>query len=146
MRFYEPRGFGQRNKNDFGVEPHLSLSLSHYNSINRDKDLTLNPKGLFAGSRNQFQLEYNGNHFFACWRVIQLWHNAAFFFSSSSLSLHQHHTRLSKLNFTTLFNPERELRGQRTKAPATLSLPELSIHSTLERGGRLHVLASSPGL
>lgn len=35
---------------DFGV----SLSMSHYDAINRDKDLTPNPKGLFAGSRNQF--------------------------------------------------------------------------------------------
>lgn len=33
--FSEPRGFGH-----FGVELRLSLSLGHYNAINRDKDLT----------------------------------------------------------------------------------------------------------
>lgn len=42
-------------------------------------------------------------------------------FIPPSLSLLQHHTRFSKLNFTTLFNPERELRGQRSKAKPPLN-------------------------
>lgn len=31
----------------FGVELRPSLSLDHYDAINRDKDLTPNPEGLF---------------------------------------------------------------------------------------------------
>lgn len=47
--FYEQSSFGR-----FGVELHPSLSLDHYDAINRDKDLTPNPEGLFPGSRNLF--------------------------------------------------------------------------------------------